>query len=63
MGIRVVTDDGDPVDAACAIRRTLAGTVSAAALGLGFVPALIGSERRALHDHLAHTRVVDLHSS
>ena len=63
MGIRVVTDDGEPVDAACAIRRTLAGTVSAAALGLGFIPALIGSERRALHDHLAHTRVIDLHSA
>jgi uncharacterized RDD family membrane protein YckC len=63
MGLRVVTDDGEPVDAARAIRRTLAGTVSTAVLGLGFIPALIGSERRALHDHVAHTRVVDLHSA
>lgn len=63
MGIRVVTDEGEPVDAACAIRRTLAGTVSTVVLGLGFVPALIGPGGRALHDYLAHTRVVDLHSA
>jgi uncharacterized RDD family membrane protein YckC len=63
MGIRVVTDEGAPVDGACAIRRTLAGTVSAIVLGLGFVPALFGSERRALHDRLTHTRVVDLRSA
>jgi uncharacterized RDD family membrane protein YckC len=62
MGLRVVTDQGGAVDGACAIRRTLAGTISTLVLGLGFVPALIGAERRALHDHLAHTRVVDLHT-
>jgi hypothetical protein len=27
-------------------------------LGLGFVPALVGADRRALHDRLAHTRVI-----
>jgi uncharacterized RDD family membrane protein YckC len=63
MGIRVVTDEGAPVDGACAIRRTLVGTVSAIVLGLGFIPALFGSERRALHDRLTHTRVVDLRSA
>jgi uncharacterized RDD family membrane protein YckC len=63
MGIRVVTDEGGPVDGACAIRRTLAGTVSTVVLGLGFLPALIGPGGRALHDHLARTRVVDLHSA
>lgn len=62
MGIRVVTDAGAPVDGACAVRRTAAGTISTLLLGLGFIPALIGSERRALHDRLARTRVVDLHS-
>jgi len=30
---------------------------SVLALGVGFVPALVGDER-ALHDRLAHTRVV-----
>ena len=63
MGLRVVTDDGEPVDAARAIRRTLAGTVSTAVLGLGFIPALLGPGGRALHDHVAHTKVVDLHSA
>jgi uncharacterized RDD family membrane protein YckC len=62
MGIRVVTDEGGPVDGVCAIRRTLAGTVSTVVLGLGFLPALVGPGGRALHDHLAHTRVVDLHT-
>jgi len=32
--------------------------VSALPLGLGFVPAFVGRERRALHDRLADTRVV-----
>ncbi|MBM3819946.1 MAG: RDD family protein [Acidimicrobiia bacterium] len=63
MGLRVVTDEGGAVDGACAIRRTLAGTVSTVVLGLGFLPALVGPGGRALHDHLAHTRVVDLHSA
>ncbi len=63
MGLRVVTDNGEPVDAARAIRRTLAGTLSTAVLGLGFIPALLGPGGRALHDHVAHTRVVDLHSA
>jgi uncharacterized RDD family membrane protein YckC len=63
MGLRVVTDEGGPLDGACAVRRTLAGAVSTAALGLGFVPALIGTERRALHDRLTNTRVVDLRSN
>ena len=38
--------------------RAVAYVVSALPAGLGFVPALIGSEKRALHDRLAHTRVV-----
>lgn len=62
VGIQVVTEDGRPVDGARAIRRTLAGTASTAMLGLGFVPALVGSERRALHDRVARTRVVTLRS-
>ena len=58
LGLRVVTNDDERVDAACAIRRTLAGLISAASLGLAFLPALVGGTRRALHDRLAHTRVV-----
>jgi uncharacterized RDD family membrane protein YckC len=38
--------------------RAAAYAVSAAPAGLGFLPGLIGRERRALHDRLADTRVV-----
>jgi uncharacterized RDD family membrane protein YckC len=62
LGIRVVTDDDAAVDGACAIRRTLAG-VAAMALGLGFLPALFGSDRLAFHDRVARTRVVPLRSA
>jgi uncharacterized RDD family membrane protein YckC len=63
LGIRVVTSEDGPLDAARALRRTLAGVLSSVTLGLGFVPALIGSERRALHDRVAGTRVVALRSA
>ena len=61
VGTCVVTDNGRPVDAARAMRRTSAGLVSFLLLGLGFVPALFG-DHRALHDRLAGTRVVRLRS-
>ena len=62
-GIRVVADDHLIMDPARAIIRTLTGVVSLGSLGLGFVPALISPDRRALHDRVAHTRVVDLPSA
>jgi uncharacterized RDD family membrane protein YckC len=61
VGTCVVADNGGPVDAARAMRRTSAGALSFLLLGLGFVPALFG-DRRALHDRLAGTRVVRLRS-
>lgn len=61
--IRVVSADDHPIDAALALRRTLAGVLSAALLGLGFLPALFGSDRRALHDRVARTRVIALPSA
>jgi len=60
-GTCVVDENGRPVDAAQAMRRTSAGIVSFLLLGLGFVPALFG-DHRALHDRLAGTRVVRLRS-
>ena len=60
--IRVVTETGAPVDGARAMRRAIAGVASALTLGVGFVPALVGSERRALHDRFARTRVIALRS-
>jgi uncharacterized RDD family membrane protein YckC len=61
LGTCVIAEDGAPVDAARAMRRTCAGVLSALLLGLGFAPALFGN-RRALHDRLAGTRVVRLRS-
>jgi uncharacterized RDD family membrane protein YckC len=63
MRLRVVTADNETVDGALAVKRTLAGVASAVTLGAGFLPALFGSERRALHDRLTHTRVVALPSA
>lgn len=60
--IRVVTTEDAPVDGARAIKRTLAGAVSAALLGFPYLPALVGAERRALHDRVTHTRVIALPS-
>lgn len=58
--IRVVMLDGSEVDPAGAIRRTLAGALSLVSLGLTFIPVLIAIDRRALHDHVARTRVIAL---
>lgn len=62
MGIRVVAEHGT-IDSARAIRRTLAGLLSVLPLGLGFVPAFVGADRRTLHDRLTQTRVVGLPSA
>ena len=56
--IRVVSEQGRFVDPRHALGRALAGALSLLTLGVGFLPALLTSERRALHDRLAHTRVV-----
>jgi uncharacterized RDD family membrane protein YckC len=56
--IQVVADDETPLDPARAIRRVFAGALSTLAFGLGFIPALIGPDRRPLHDRVARTRVV-----
>lgn len=58
MGIRVVDGADGPVDAATALRRTAAALISTAPFGLGYLPALLRTDRLALHDRLAHTRVV-----
>lgn len=58
--IRVIVDDEAPMDAARAVRRTLGGGLSMVTFGLAFLPALLASDRRAIHDRLARTRVVAL---
>jgi uncharacterized RDD family membrane protein YckC len=62
LQIRVVGDEVD-VDGGRAVRRTFATLLSALPFGLGFLPAFLGTDRRALHDRLTHTRVVGLPSA
>lgn len=59
-GIRVISSDDDRarVPLGHAILRAAAYFLSALPAGLGFLPALIGADRRAIHDRLADTRVV-----
>lgn len=61
-GTRVVSQDahpwGDRVTLGQSAVRAAMFLVSALPAGLGFAPALLGPDHRALHDRLAHTRVV-----
>ncbi len=57
-GIRVVGVEHVRVPVGSAVLRTAAYVLSALPAGLGFLPGFFGGERRALHDHLAGTRVV-----
>lgn len=62
-GIRVVPADpaapaGERVTFGRAVVRAAAYAVSLAPAGIGFLPLLLGRERRGLHDRLADTRVI-----
>ena len=58
LGIKVIGLEDDPVPVGQATLRTLAYLASAIPLGAGFLPGILGANRLALHDRLAHTRVV-----
>ena len=61
-GTRVVSSEahawGDRVTLGQSSLRAVMYLLSALPAGLGFAPALVGPDHRALHDRLAHTRVV-----
>jgi uncharacterized RDD family membrane protein YckC len=57
--IRVVRWDGAAVGVARAIHRYVIAVLGFAALGLGFLWALVDRERQFLHDRLAGTAIVD----
>jgi len=59
MGLKVVSaaSEAQP-DFGSALLRTLLWVLLAIPAGLGFLTALFSSDRRGLHDRLAHTRVV-----
>jgi uncharacterized RDD family membrane protein YckC len=58
LGLRVVAADDGRVPVGAAALRALGCIASTICLGAGLVPALIGPDRRAVHDRLADTRVV-----
>lgn len=57
--IRVVDAGGRPPGIACSASRSAWAVASIALGGAGMLPAVLGSSRRALHDLLAGTRVVE----
>jgi uncharacterized RDD family membrane protein YckC len=58
LGIKVIAQEDGSVPIGRATIRTLAYLVSALPLGAGFLPGIMSADRLALHDRLAHTRVV-----
>jgi uncharacterized RDD family membrane protein YckC len=58
LGIKVISQEESTVPIGRATIRTLAYVVSALPLGAGFWAGLVSADRLALHDRLAHTRVV-----
>ena len=58
LNLRVIGDDGRPLDAAGGMLRAAGCMLVPITLGLSYVPALVTSDHRALHDRLAGTRVV-----
>jgi len=57
--IKVVRADGSPVGYALATGRFFAKILSSITLLIGFIIAAFDSEKRALHDRICDTRVVD----
>ncbi len=57
--IKLVRQDGASVSAGRAIHRYFLAILGLAALGLGFLWALIDRDRQFLHDRLAGTALVD----
>ncbi len=57
-GIRVIGEDGRPVDVSRAVLRLAGNAVNIATLGLAWLPALFSADGRSLADRLAGTRVV-----
>jgi uncharacterized RDD family membrane protein YckC len=58
LSLRVIGDDGRPVDAAGGMLRAVGCMLVPVTLGLSYLPAIFTSDHRAIHDRLAGTRVV-----
>jgi uncharacterized RDD family membrane protein YckC len=58
MNLRLVRDQGRPMDYAAGVVRALASLFSIGALGLGFAWCAISREKKSWHDHIAGTNVM-----
>ena len=58
FGLAVVDTSGRPVRLGPAVVRALIQVLTVPAAGVGFLPALLGADRRSLYDRLAGTDVV-----
>lgn len=58
MKIKVIREDGKPVDLQTAILRYIGYFVSGLFLGLGFIWVLFDDRKQGWHDKIAHTFVV-----
>ena len=58
LSLRVIGDDGRPIDAAGGMLRALGCMLVPVTLGVSYLPAIFTSDHRAIHDRLAGTRVV-----
>jgi uncharacterized RDD family membrane protein YckC len=57
-GLRVVTAEGAPISYLHALGRYLSKILSYVTCTIGFIIAAFDSEKRALHDHICNTRVI-----
>ncbi len=57
LGLRVVQNNGRPLDVLVAMKRSLAWVFSLIPLGLGFLPVFFSSDRKTFHDWIAGTLV------
>lgn len=58
LSLRVIGDDGRPIDAAGGMLRAAGCMLVPLTFGLSYVPALVTADHRAVHDRIAGTRVV-----
>jgi uncharacterized RDD family membrane protein YckC len=59
LGIKIVRSDGSPVSYLRAFARFWAHQLSANIMYIGFIIALFDDQKRALHDHICDTRVIE----
>lgn len=58
MGIKIVRQDGKPIDLVTAVTRCIGYLISGAVFGIGYISATFNKKKLTWHDRLAKTYVV-----